>query len=277
MQGIYCIEHIESKRKYYGSSMNVVKRLTQHKINLINQKHHNIQLQRAANKYKIDEFNFYLVEETHFVNKKELLRHEQLYLDKNKGGYNIAPAAGGDCISNHPNRDKIVEKMRQANIAKFQSMSPEERKEKYGKTGAKNGNYRNGGVSRKLCPSCNTKVIDSKSKHCGKCRDRTKENNSFYAKHHSEKTKQILREKMSGDNSWIKGIAPEKLPYTKTYEIVYPDRTVKQVAGLKSISKEFKVSIENVHATIKRIAEGNPPLRGVFANTIIKEVTRKCQ
>ena len=28
MQGIYCIEHPESGRKYYGSSMNVEKRST---------------------------------------------------------------------------------------------------------------------------------------------------------------------------------------------------------------------------------------------------------
>ena len=34
MQGIYCIEHPESGRKYYGSSMNVEKRLTGHKREL---------------------------------------------------------------------------------------------------------------------------------------------------------------------------------------------------------------------------------------------------
>ena len=276
MQGIYCIEHVESRRKYYGSSMNVAKRLTQHKTDLINQKHHNIHLQRAANKYGLNQFNFYLLEETYFVTKKELLRYEQLFLDKNKDGYNMAPADGGDCISAHPDRDKIVEKIRQTNIARFRSMSPEERKEKYGKTGAKNGNYRNGGVSRKLCPKCNANLISNKSQHCGKCRDRTKENNSFYGKHHSEETKQILRKKMSGNNSWIKGIAPEELPYTKTYEIVYPDGVVKQVVGLKAISKEFNVSIEHVHTTIKRITEGKTPTRGVFANTTIREVIRKC-
>lgn len=103
-------------------------------------------------------------------------------------------------------------------------------------------------------------------------RQRTGENNPFYGKSHTEETKQKLREKMSGDNSWIKGIDPAELPYTKTYKIVYKDGTTKQVAGLKTIATEFNVSIENVHATIKRIAKGKIPTRGVFANTIIREV-----
>jgi len=35
MQGIYCIENIATKRKYYGSSMDVCKRLQQHQTDLL--------------------------------------------------------------------------------------------------------------------------------------------------------------------------------------------------------------------------------------------------
>ena len=102
-------------------------------------------------------------------------------------------------------------------------------------------------------------------------KQRTGKKNYFYGKSHTEETKQILREKMSGDNSWIKDIDPAKLPYTKHYKITYADGTTKEVAGLKAIAVEFKVSIENVYATIKRITKGKFPKQGVFANIIIEE------
>ena len=61
MQGIYCIEHADSGRKYFGSSMNIHKRLLGHKRQLKNQVHHNILLQRAVDKYGISNFKFYVV------------------------------------------------------------------------------------------------------------------------------------------------------------------------------------------------------------------------
>jgi thymidylate synthase len=39
-----------------------------------------------------------------------------------------------------------------------------------------------------------------------------------------------------------------------------------------NLAEEFKVSIANAHATIKRMASGKIPKRGVFANIVIQEV-----
>lgn len=103
-------------------------------------------------------------------------------------------------------------------------------------------------------------------------RQRTGDKNGFYGKTHSEETKQKNREAHIGDNSWIKGIDPTLLPYTKKYIIEYPNGNIKQVAGLKSIANEFNVSIPNAHAAIKRIADGKIPTRGVFTNIIIREI-----
>lgn len=103
-------------------------------------------------------------------------------------------------------------------------------------------------------------------------KQRTGEKNGFFGRSHSESSKQKNRESHTGENSWIKGIDPSLLPYTKQYIIQYPNGDIKEVAGLKAIADEFKVSIENVHATIKRIAQGKIPKRGVFANTIIQEI-----
>jgi group I intron endonuclease len=272
MEGIYCIECTSSGRKYYGSSMNIDKRLTQHQIDLQKQKHHNIQLQRAVDKHSISNFKFYLVEETHFNDRKQLLNLEQTYIDKNIGGYNMAPANGGDILSNHPNKIAIREKIRQTTILNNQLLTVEERKEKYGQRGENNGNWRNGGKSYKLCPVCNVNKIQSKSTNCMKCIDRTKENNPFFNKHHKESTKQLLRELNGGNNSWIKGIDPSLLPYTKYYIITYPDGESKKVSGLKAIAEEFNVSITNVYSTVKRMSDGKVPTRSVFVNHFIKEV-----
>ena len=61
--GIYKIIDKRSGRIYFGSSVDVEKRIIQHKRALINNKHHNIYLQRIVNKYGIDCLIFELVEE----------------------------------------------------------------------------------------------------------------------------------------------------------------------------------------------------------------------
>lgn len=103
-------------------------------------------------------------------------------------------------------------------------------------------------------------------------RQRKGDKNGFFGKTHSEETKQKNREAHTGNNSWIKGIDPALLPYTKQYIIHYTNGDTKQVAGLKSIAEEFKVSIPNAYATIQRMASGKIPKCGVFANINIQEI-----
>lgn len=102
-------------------------------------------------------------------------------------------------------------------------------------------------------------------------KDRKGDKNPFYGKSHTDETKAILREKMSGENSWIKDIDPKKLPYTKQYIIEYVDGTLKEVYGLKIIAEEFNTSIANLHATIRRMAQGKIPTRGTFKGINIYE------
>jgi group I intron endonuclease len=260
MQGIYCIENIQNNKKYYGSSMKVEKRLKQHRQDLEKRKHHNIYLQRAWNKNS-DIFNFFLVEETNFSDEKSLLLHEQAYIDNNIDGYNLAPAGGGDTLSKHPNNKEIREKMKQSIQHRMSSYTPAERKKLFGKNGEKNGNWKNGGVSKKKCPKCNNNWISVTSKHCGDCRDRHGVNNSFFGRKHKVETIEYLS-KVQKENSWIKGIDPKNLPYTKQYILIHPDGTRETCYGLKFIANKFGVSEQYIYATIKRCNQGKYPVRG---------------
>lgn len=268
MKGIYCIENIVTKKRYYGSSMNIEWRLEQHRRGLCKGIHINVYLQRSYNLHGVDNFSFYYIEDMGDPNRKELLDREQWYIDNNNGGYNIAPAKGGDTLSNHPDREIIIEKRIEKYREWMKSLTAEERINKFSKLGDKNPNWKNGGKII-LCPCCNTNKIQPKSKTCGDCRDRSGENNPYYGKQHSEKTLEKLRQK---GGKWIKGIDPSLLSYTTYYEIIYPDGTIKQVAGLKIIADEFNVSIANVHATIKRMAKNVLPSKSVFKNHLIRKI-----
>lgn len=268
MQGIYYIENTKTQRRYYGSSFNIEKRLTQHQQDLEKGKHHNIQLQRTYDKYG-NIFRYVTLEETNFNTREELLEYEQTFLDKNINGYNMAPANGGNIIGIHPNKKQIVNLIKQTTIKNMKNMNSEEKKEKFGNPKEKNGRWNNGS-SFKSCPKCNS-TMGYYADTCGKCRDRTKEKNPFYGKSHTEETKAILREKMSGENSWIKDIDPKELPYTKKYVVEYTDGTIKEVYGLKIIAEEFKTSIANLHATMGRMEQGKIPTRGTFKGINIYE------
>jgi len=269
VKGIYCIENLDNGKKYYGSSMNIEWRLEQHRRGLRKGIHINVYLQRSYNLHGMDKFSFSLVEDMGDPTKKELQKREQFYIDNNIGGFNIAPANGGDTLTNHPDREIIIEDRANKFRNWMSSLTDQEKKKRFSKPGESNPNWRNGG-RKILCPSCNTNKIEPKSKTCGSCRDKSGEKNPFYGKKHSEKTLDKLKE-VGG--KWIKGIDPAQLPYTTHYEITYPDGTKKQVAGLKAIADEFNVSIANIHATIKRMTKGVMPSKSVFKNHFIKKIS----
>lgn len=90
VSGIYGIENTVNGKVYYGSTVDRDDRWRRHKRALKDGKHRNRHLQRAWNKYGEDAFRFVWMED---VPPEQLLDKEQVYLDCNEGGYNIATCA----------------------------------------------------------------------------------------------------------------------------------------------------------------------------------------
>ena len=91
MSGIYKILNKSNNKCYIGSTINFNDRRNLHFSKLKRGKHHSIILQRAYDKYGIDNFEFIILEECENDN---LLEREQWYFDNYHPEYNIAKIAG---------------------------------------------------------------------------------------------------------------------------------------------------------------------------------------
>lgn len=272
---IYSIASNVSGRKYIGSTVELDKRKDRHWRELKAGKHHNVFLQRHADKYGIDDLSFEVILEVAIDTREQLNDVEQSFINENVNGFNLGAAGGGDLISNHPDRILIIERRSASQKNRLDSMPEEDKKLKWGQTGSDNGNWK-GGISVKICPVCNATKIAPEYTTCSGCRDRSGSNNPFYGKVHSQETIEYLREVNSGDNSWIKGIDPALLPYTKWYRVSYTNGTIEEICGLKAIAEKYSCSIANVDATIKRLAKGIPPSKRsrFFGVTKIEVITK---
>ena len=134
ISGVYKIVNKTNGKYYTGSSKNINERWKIHKRGLRGNRHYNVHLQSAWNKYGETAFNFVVVET---ADEKDLLMLEQRYLDiaKNEKDkcYNMYFTAGGGdvghliyearskkyCGANHPmygkhHSDETKEKIRLA-------------------------------------------------------------------------------------------------------------------------------------------------------------------
>jgi len=194
MIGVYRIKNLKNNDCYYGSSKEIEKRFKRHLNELKKDKHHNIVLQRAWNKYGEENFVFEVVEN---CETKVLLDVEQKYLNKNPK-YNIGKmASGGDNISKNPNRAEIINKITNSMNERYNSMTEEDKKEMFSMPMEKNPNWKGGKTYVKFYCDCGNEKKEN-SKTCLKCRDRSGEKNPFYNKKHSKKTIKLLSDKLKG-------------------------------------------------------------------------------
>lgn len=130
--GIYKITNMVTNKFYIGSTKDIDKRWYDHKRELSMNIHINPKLQYSWNHHGEDKFLFEMIEE---VEEDNLIEREQYYLDSLKPyereiGYNICPSAGGgDNITNNPNRDVFIEKMKIAMLGENNGMFGKEHSE----------------------------------------------------------------------------------------------------------------------------------------------------
>ena len=91
ISGIY---KIQSKKKperiYIGSSVDIKKRWSAHRRDLIRNKHVNAKLQHHADKYGVDDLQFAIIV---CCGKDEIVAYEQFYIDALDPWFNICPTA----------------------------------------------------------------------------------------------------------------------------------------------------------------------------------------
>lgn len=211
--GVYKISNKKSGRFYIGYSTNIERRFCVHRSKLKNGCHDNIFLQRA---YDLDGHDAFKFEIIHLCETEEEAKEIELEyltdLSIRDMLYNLNfNNSGGDLLTNHPNKEAIREKILKSHAETMDKMSEEERRQKYGKFGERNGMYgktHTDEIKQKLSEikkgntyfkgktfSEETKKKMSeyrKGKNIG-------EQNSFFGKHHSEETKQKIREKNKGN------------------------------------------------------------------------------
>lgn len=106
--GIYCIENIESNKKYVGKSKDIKTRKRVHFQKLNSNIHYNTHLQHSYNKYGKDCFIFYVLE---LVDYKLLEEKEQYYIEKlntkSPNGYNLTDGGDGGLGMTDESKHKI--------------------------------------------------------------------------------------------------------------------------------------------------------------------------
>lgn len=170
--GVYVIQVTTNGKKYVGSSKDLAKRIITHVYNLFKNTHQNILLTNNFQKYGFACFEITAIETEDYVYLETLfldyLNHNDLSINRSY--------SGGDVISHHVNRDKIVKKMSESLKERYLDEDYLNR-HKLARMGEANPNYK-GGASYPRCmwPK----------------RDRSGGNNSFYGKTHSDQVKAAI-------------------------------------------------------------------------------------
>jgi len=112
MQAVYSLVCLTNNRVYVGSSIDYQKRGRRHLSELKNNKHKNIHLQNAYNKYGREAFVFSLIEEV--LDKALLIEKEQYYIDLLLPKFNICKVASSSLGVKR--REATKEKVRAANL-----------------------------------------------------------------------------------------------------------------------------------------------------------------
>lgn len=256
--GIYCIENIINHKKYIGFAIDIEDRIKKHKSPLRNNKHYNKYLQRAWNKYKENNFKFWIVEE--YPPEEEILKLMEIYFISfynsfrdDGGGYNLT--RGGDGLFGHIPTIESRKKSRESQLG--------EKSWKYGKHDSEETRKKKSISSTGRISSMLGKKYSDEQKKLWK-KQRYGENSHFYGKPKSEKTRRLMSENhpdMNGKNNPRFGIKRKDSlsKYYGLYKIVIKSKNY--ISWAYTIGKKYigrcKTEIESAHAYDKYVIENN--------------------
>jgi group I intron endonuclease len=123
--GIYKITNVVNNKCYIGSSKNIIKRWSEHRRQLKNGNHHSKYLQRAYDKYGIENFKYEIICE---CNEYELLILEQKYFNELMPEYIIHKEAGRAIGFKHSEETKKL--LRELSLKQVRRPCMEETKNK---------------------------------------------------------------------------------------------------------------------------------------------------
>jgi group I intron endonuclease len=211
MYTVYAIKSNNTGHVYVGRSMEIDKRLKRHRRDLANNVHHNLNLQAAYDLDGKSSLTFSTVAELGDLAEATELEESLIdFLVANGKAFNIGLAgAGGDNLTNHPNRSEIVNRLTVSVRDRMSSLSVDRKKEIYGCPGESNPMFgKTHSVEAKARISaahrgnsyCKGKVLSDT--HCKAISERAKlrvgELNTFFGKNHSDSTKQKMSDAKLG-------------------------------------------------------------------------------
>lgn len=241
MIGIYKITSPKS-RIYIGQSRDIEKRFSRYRRCIKNSGQ--IRLYRSFKKHGVENHMFEIIEECDFEKLNERERYWQDF-------YNVIGKNGLNCVLQQTiSKPKLVTretslKISKSNLGKIVKESTKIKIsktliDKYSKNLIKlsprfkesNPNWKNGAT---FCKCGNR--INSVSKSCIKCLDRTGENNPFYGKSHSDEAKEKIKKSRLG-----------KYTGNQEIEVLIEGEVFK---SLSEAARKFSISVATVSNRIK--------------------------
>jgi group I intron endonuclease len=225
--GIYLWQNNINGHCYVGSANNLWDRLRkyyyEHHLNL--PRHKNLPILSALKKHGHENFNLYIVEYVEQYNKDKLLNREQYYLDELKPYYNILDKAGSSLGYTHTEEVKQL-------ISDFKKeLYIGENNPFYGKTHTEE--------TKQLISAYQSSREDHPFNKIG-------EDAINYDRKHSEESKLILPNKLSGSNNPAYGHT-YATPPKKVKIFSKEDNTLlEEYSSIRDAAKELKSSAQTI-------------------------------